>query len=165
MPDIDLDAIEKAADDATRGEWTVNGRFIECDGEPFAIVPLDANATFIAMCDPDAVKAMVARIRELETASRADAVMRPIAERAAEYIAAFQKAVAITGIEWRAPHTTEQDGDIVFKWRNGDRNLSITFDALEAWYTTWSDERRTCDGEALGRGTQVALWEWLYHDS
>lgn len=74
MNDIDLDELERLANDATGGPWTAQNLHIEgCSSkweERVAAVSRlprrEENAAYIAAMNPITTKALIARIRELE---------------------------------------------------------------------------------------------------
>ncbi len=71
--EIDLTAIERAADNANTGlwiaEWTDKGYRVLCNGIAIASGLSAQVAVFMAVCDPATVKAMTDRIHELERSS------------------------------------------------------------------------------------------------
>lgn len=75
MSQIDLDALEKLADEATPGEWTINavrtieGQQMVCGGVDHeyglvADVTMDRDAAFIAAANPATIKALIAELKE-----------------------------------------------------------------------------------------------------
>jgi hypothetical protein len=73
--------------------------------------------------------------------------------------------VADAGYTWAHPHVTSSaDGEVVFEWQNGERELTVYISPETAFYVRSAENEHqldTLEGDASSATIRRQLWNWL----